>query len=49
LLLKGLEADMVVILQPELMTASNLYVALTRGAKKVIVCSETALLRPALA
>jgi hypothetical protein len=47
LLLKGLEADVAVILHPELMTAENLYVALTRGAKRVVVCSESPLLRPA--
>ncbi|MFH0134019.1 UvrD-helicase domain-containing protein [Variovorax sp. VaC1] len=46
LLLKGLEADVAVILQPELMTASNLYVALTRGAQRVIVCSESPVLIP---
>ena len=46
LLLKGLEADAVVILHPELMTAQNLYVALTRGARHLVVCSETHLLHP---
>jgi DNA helicase-2/ATP-dependent DNA helicase PcrA len=46
LLLKGLEADVVVILYPEAMTAQNLYVALTRGAKKVVICSESHLLKP---
>ena len=45
LLLKGLEADVVVILYPELMDACNLYVALTRGAKRVLVCSESSVLR----
>lgn len=40
LLLKGLEADVAVILQPERMDASNLYVALTRGARRVLVCSQ---------
>lgn len=44
LLLKGLEADVAVILQPEQMDASNLYVALTRGAKRVLVCSQRSLL-----
>ncbi|WP_460044418.1 UvrD-helicase domain-containing protein [Pseudomonas sp. S2_H01] len=49
LLLKGLEADVVVILQPEEMNAKNLYVALTRGAKRVLVCSDTPILqRPAI-
>lgn len=46
LLLKGLEADVAVVLHPELMTAQNLYVALTRGARQLVVCSETQLLRP---
>ena len=44
LLLKGLEADIAVILHPELMERSNLYVALTRGACRLIVCSATAVL-----
>lgn len=47
LLLKGLEADVAVILHPELMDAPNLYVALTRGARRLIVCSSTAVLNPA--
>jgi DNA helicase-2/ATP-dependent DNA helicase PcrA len=46
LLLKGLEADAAVILHPELMTAQNLYVALTRGARHLVICSETHLLHP---
>jgi hypothetical protein len=46
LLLKGLEADVAVILQPERMDACNLYVALTRGAKRVLVCSQRSVLRP---
>jgi hypothetical protein len=47
LLLKGLEADVAVILHPEAMDAQNLYVALTRGARRLIVCSRTAMLTPA--
>lgn len=47
LLLKGLEADVAVILEPERMTAQHLYVALTRGARRVVICSSTRLLRPA--
>jgi hypothetical protein len=47
LLLKGLEADIAVILHPELMTPQNLYVALTRGARRVVVCSEGPWLQPA--
>lgn len=41
LLLKGLEADVAIILEPEVMSAQHLYVALTRGAKAVVVCSST--------
>jgi len=48
LLLKGLEADVAVILGPERMTAQHLYVALTRGSRRVVVCSSTALLTPAV-
>ena len=44
LLLKGLEADVSVVLHPELMTAQNLYVALTRGARHVVVCSSNPIL-----
>jgi len=47
LLLKGLEADVAVILEPERMTAQHLYVALTRGARRVVVCSSSPLLTPA--
>ncbi|MFC6310416.1 DNA helicase UvrD [Paraburkholderia dipogonis] len=47
LLLKGLEADVAVILHPELMDTRNLYVALTRGARRLIVCSATPVLDPA--
>jgi len=46
LLLKGLEADVAVLLQPELMDARHLYVALTRGARCVIVCSTDPILVP---
>lgn len=46
LLLKGLEADVVVILYPEKMDACHLYVALTRGARQVVICSEKRMLQP---
>lgn len=46
LLLKGLEAEVAVILDPAPMNAKHLYVALTRGAKRLIVCSEGPLLAP---
>ena len=44
LLLKGLEAEVVVILDGDSMNAKNLYVAMTRGAKKVVICSNSHLL-----
>lgn len=46
LLLKGLEAEVAVILHPELMDARHLYVALTRGSHRVVVCSATPVLTP---
>jgi hypothetical protein len=46
LLLKGLEADVVVILHPEKMDARHLYVALTRGARQIVICSEKRMLKP---
>jgi hypothetical protein len=47
LLLKGLEADAVVILKPELMDRQHLYVAMTRGCRRIVICSNTAVLTPA--
>lgn len=46
LLLKGLEADVAVILNADDMTARNLYVAITRGAKKLVICSQSQIIRP---
>jgi len=46
LLLKGLEADVAVILEPERMNARNLYVAMTRGAKKLVMCSQNRTITP---
>jgi len=46
LLLKGLEAEVAVLLQPETMDAKHLYVALTRGSQRVVICSETGILTP---
>jgi hypothetical protein len=40
LLIKGLEADVAVILNPAVMDAKHLYVALTRGARQVVICSQ---------
>jgi DNA helicase-2/ATP-dependent DNA helicase PcrA len=45
LLLKGLEADVAVILEPEKMSATNLYVAMTRGSKQLIICSSSPILK----
>ncbi|MGN3708664.1 AAA family ATPase [Achromobacter xylosoxidans] len=45
LLLKGLEADVAVILEPERMNAENLYVAMTRGSKRLIICSTSSTLK----
>ncbi len=50
LLLKGLEADVAVVLDASQFDASpvrnrkNLYVAITRGARKLVVCSESPLI-----
>lgn len=48
LLLKGLEADGVVILNAHELDARNLYVAMTRGSSFVRVCSTKAVLNPAI-
>lgn len=39
LLLKGLEAEVAVLLNTDNMSAQNLYVAMTRGSMKLVVCS----------
>lgn len=39
LLLKGLEGDVAVILEADALDARNLYVAMTRGSRAVVVCS----------
>jgi AAA domain len=46
LLLKGLEADVAVILNPSVMDHRHLYVAMTRGARQLVVCSSQQVLRP---
>lgn len=46
LLLKGLEADVVVILDGDSLNARNLYVAMTRGSRQVVICSRNRVLRP---
>lgn len=44
LLLKGLEADVAVILNTDTLDARNLYVAMTRGSKKLILCAKSPIL-----
>jgi len=46
LLLKGLEAEVAVILNARNLNARNLYVAMTRGSKLLMVCSESPVLNP---
>jgi hypothetical protein len=45
LLLKGLEAEVAVVLNPVAMDAKHLYVAMTRGSHKLVICSPTAVLK----
>lgn len=46
LLLKGLEAEVAVVLDAAALDARNLYVAMTRGSKVLTVCSPTQILNP---
>lgn len=46
LLLKGLEAEVCVILNADDLNANNLYVAMTRGSKKLVICSRSPYLPP---
>lgn len=46
LLLKGLEVEVAVVLNADGLNARNLYVAITRGAKGLTVCSRTPILAP---
>ena len=48
LLLKGLEAEVAVILNAGDLDARNLYVAMTRGSQALTVCSPTPILTPRL-
>lgn len=41
LLLKGLEAEVAVILNPSALNRANLYVAMTRGSDTLVICSRT--------
>ncbi len=46
LLLKGLEAEVAVILNADNLDAKNLYVAMTRGSKRLMICARNAVLSP---
>jgi hypothetical protein len=46
LLLKGLEADVSVILHADDLNRRNLYVAMTRGSRRLVICSRNNLLTP---
>jgi DNA helicase-2/ATP-dependent DNA helicase PcrA len=46
LLLKGLEAEIAVVLNADALNARNLYVAVTRGSKGLVICSTTTILKP---
>jgi hypothetical protein len=46
LLLKGLEADVSVILHADDFNRRNLYVAMTRGSRRLVICSDKNLLTP---
>ena len=46
LLVKGLEADVAVVLHACELDAPNLYVAMTRGSKLLVLCSKNAVLNP---
>lgn len=46
LLLKGLEADHVVVLNADNLDKRNLYVAMSRGAKSITLCSRSSVLAP---
>lgn len=46
LLLKGLEAEVAVILNAHTLDAKNLYVAMTRGSKLLTICSPEPILNP---
>ncbi|MAT66666.1 MAG: DNA helicase UvrD, partial [Gammaproteobacteria bacterium] len=46
LLLKGLEAEVAVILNASALDARNLYVAMTRGSKNLTVCAPSPVLNP---
>lgn len=46
LLLKGLESEVAVILNADGLNAANLYVAMTRGSRLLVICSKLPVLNP---
>jgi DNA helicase-2/ATP-dependent DNA helicase PcrA len=46
LLLKGLEAEVAVVLNASALDARNLYVAMTRGSRLLMICSNSPVLNP---
>ncbi len=44
LLLKGLEADVSIVLDTDTLDARNLYVAMTRGSRRLVICSQNPIL-----
>lgn len=44
LLLKGLEADVAVVLEADALDARHLYVAMTRGSRQLVICSQSPIL-----
>ena len=48
LLLKGLEAEVAIVLNADDLNARNLYVAMTRGSRQIVVCSRSPVLKPVL-
>lgn len=47
LLLKGLESEVAVILNGDQLDAKSLYVAMTRGSQRLVICSRSPVLQPA--
>jgi len=46
LLLKGLEAEVSVVLNAGALNVRNLYVAMTRGSRRLLICSRSPILNP---
>lgn len=44
LLLKGLEADVAIVLDTDTLDSRNLYVAMTRGSRRLVICSTEPIL-----